>query len=157
MELAKSIWGLVKYNNGFFKSEKQAQFLISEMILLDGHIGFADSGFNSCPIFASWDERGITKIVKSAKKGGIIMFERKKEGILTTIEINKIKIYERKIKSIEKDINECKISFDNGTYSHSGIYTTEMIERFNRFQNQKIKQIEKLQEIIDKLKNNSNG
>lgn len=155
MEILKSIFGLAKSNNGFFKSEKQAAFLISQMSEFSGCIGHANSGYNSCPIFASWDEKGITKIVKSAKNGDVIMFERKQKGILTSLEIKEIKRLDRKIKALEKEVKERKKSFDDGNYNSSGdvtTYTTDMIELFNHFQNQKIQQINKLKEKVCQLK-----
>lgn len=155
MEISKSIFGLAKSNNGFFKSEKQSKFLIAQMSEFGGCIGHANSGYNSCPIFASWDEKGITKIVKSAKNGDVIMFERKQEGILTSLEIKEIKRLERKIKTLENEVKERQDSFDNGSYNGSGdvsTYTTDMIERFNHFQKQKIQQIKSLKEMVCQLK-----
>lgn len=155
MEISKSVFNLTKSNNGFFKSEKQAQFLITQMSFLGGCIGHANSGYNSCPVFASWDEKGITTLVKSTKKGDVIMFERKVQGVLTSLEIKQIKTYEREIKSLEKEINERQISFDDGSYNGTGdisTYTKDMIERFQRFQNQKKEKVKHIKEIIWQLK-----
>jgi len=155
MGISKSIFGLTKSNNGFFKSKKQAQFLISQMSSFDGCIGHANSGYNSCPIFASWDEKGITKVVKATINGDVLMFERKVEGVLTELEFKQIKSYERKIKALEKEINERQKSYDNGSYNRTGdtsTYSTDMIERFEYFQNQKKEQVKKIKEIICQLK-----
>jgi len=155
MEISKSIFGLAKSNNGFFKSEKQAQFLISQLIDLDGFVGYVDSGYNSCPIFANWDKKGITKLFKSAKNGSEIMFERKEEGVLTFLEIKEVKRLERKIKSIQKEIDDRQFSFDNGSYNGSGdfsTYSNDMIARFKHYQSQKIEQINKLREKLCELK-----
>lgn len=158
MEISKSIFGLAKNNNGFFKSEKQAQFLISQIDLLDGLIGYAEMGYNSCPIYADTDKNGITKISKRTVNGLVVMFERKQKGVLTSLEIQEIKRRERKIKSLEKEVIERQECFDNGNYNNSGdvnTYTIEMINQFNSFQNQKIEQINRLKEIVYKLKNNN--
>lgn len=155
MEISKSILGLTKSNNGFFKSEKQAQFLISQMESLDGCIGHADSGYNSCPIFASWDGEGITKLVKSTKNGDVLMFERKTEGVLTALELKQIKSHERKIKALEKEINERQKSFDDGRYNgtlDTSTYSNDMIQRFEFFQNQKKEQVKRIKEITCRLK-----
>lgn len=155
MEISKSIFGLTKSNNGFFKSGKQAQFLISQMSSYDGCIGHANSGYNSCPIFASWDEKGITKVVKATKNGDVLMFERKIQGVLTELEVKHIKFYERKIKALEKEINERQKYFDNGSYNGTGdtsTYSNDMIERFEYSQNQKIEQVKKLKEKVCQLK-----
>lgn len=155
MEISKSIFGLAKSNNGFFKSEKQANFLISQMEQFGGCIGSANSGYNSCPIFASWDEKGITKIIKSSKNGDVIMFERKKEGVLTSLEIKDVKSLERKIKALKKEVKERQEAFESGNYNGSGninTYTSDMIKRYNNFQKQKIEQINILKERLCKLK-----
>lgn len=156
MEISKSIFGLAKSNNGFFKSEKQAQFLSSKIDEFSGYIGHANSGYNSCPIFASYDEKGITKIIKETKNGDVLMFERKKQGVLTTLEIKEIKRLERKLKALKKEIAEREDSFNSGNYNSSGdtsTYTDDMIERFNRFQEQKKEQVLNIERIIKEIKN----
>lgn len=155
MEILRSIFGLTKSNNGFFKSEKQAKFLIPQISKFDGYIGQVSSGYNSCPVFANWDEKGITKIVKSAKSGDVVMFERKQEGILNVLEIKEIKQLERKIKSLEKDITRHKTSFEDGSYNGSGdvnTYTPDMIELYNCSQSRRIDQVQRIRERISKLK-----
>lgn len=154
MEIFKSILSLAKSNNGFFKSEKQAQFLSSKINEFDGFIGRADSGYYSCPIFASCDKEGITKIVKSTKNGDVLMFERAKQGVLTSLEMKEIKRLERKIKSLKKEIAEREDSFNSGRYNSSGdtsTYTEDMIERFNYFQMQKKEQVLNIEKIIKSI------
>jgi hypothetical protein len=75
MNIQVSILSLAKSNNGFFKSKKQAEFLIAKIKENSGCIGFVSSGYNSCPLFASFDENGIkyiptkkNKVVKSKIK-----------------------------------------------------------------------------------------
>ena len=155
MNLSHSILSLAKCNNGFFKSEKQAQFLIAQMSDFGGCIGHANSGYNSCPIFASWDEEGITKIVKASKKGDIVIFERKQEGILTELELKLIKKVEREIIRIEKEIIDDELSFKDGSYNGSGninTYTSDMIERYNRNRMQNVERLRKLQQELIRLK-----
>ena len=150
-----SVFLLAKSNNGFFKSEKQSKFLIAELSQYDGCIGHADSGYNSCPVFADWDNKGITKIVKSSKNGAVIMFERKIEGTLTSLQLKGIKSYQRRIKALEKEISEYQKSFDNGNYNNSGdvnTYPKDMIEKFNYFQNQRQQQLNNLKEILNNIK-----
>ena len=94
MNIAPSVFGLAKTNNGFFKSEKQAAFLISQMEKFEGCIGHT-SGYNSNPIFAKWDEKGIVEIVRHSrtKKGctDIIMFQRSVEGFFTELQLKEVK------------------------------------------------------------------
>ena len=154
--MTKSIFGLAKSNNGFFKSEKQKQFLSSKIDEFGGCIGHANSGYHSCPIFATYDEKGITKIVKSTKNGDVLMFERKKRGVLTSLEVKEIKRLERKLKSLKKEVSEREDSFNSGNYNSSGdtsTYTNDMIERFNHFQAQKKEQILNIENIIRRIKN----
>ncbi len=155
MEISKSIFALAKSNNGFFKSEKQSAFLISQLKNFDGCIGHADSGYNSCPIFASWDDKGITKIIKSSKNGDFLMFERKQAGVLTVLEIKRIKSLERKLKALKKEIEVRMLSFNNGSYNGSGdisTYSQDMIDRFNYFQEQKRNQCLEIEKIINEIK-----
>jgi hypothetical protein len=155
MEISKSIFALAKSNNGLFKSEKQSDFLISQLKKFEGCIGHGDSGYNSCPIFASWDDKGVTKIIKSSKNGDVLMFERKQEGILTFLEIKKIKSLQRKLKKLKKEIEEKQISFEDGSYNGTGdvsTYSKDMINRFNYFQEQKKSQCLEIQKIINQIK-----
>jgi hypothetical protein len=138
MDISQSIFGLAKSNNGFFKSDNQGIFLISQLKEFGGCFAQANSGYNSCSIL--WDQKGITKIIKSAKNADIVMFERKECGVLTSLESKEIKSLERKIKSIEKEICEIQTSFEDGSYNGSGdinTYTAVMIDRYNHFQGQK--------------------
>lgn len=117
MSIAKSIFGLAKYNNGLFKSEKQRDFLISKIKQNGGLIGHSNSGYHSCPIFASYDDKGITKIVKhrSTKKGykNEIMFTRKDEMTLKkeasqaeARQMKEIKHLEEHIREMEEELKE---------------------------------------------------
>jgi hypothetical protein len=118
--IQSSAFNLAKGNNGFWKSEKQAAFLISQFEQKDGCIGFADSGYNSCPIYVEWDLSGITKIWKHSKtKKGYVsktMFVRKDAGVLTELEIKEIKSLERKLKGAQKSYDERIELFNNGKY-----------------------------------------
>lgn len=152
MEITSTVLGLVKYNNGFFKSPQQASFLISQMNQLDGCIGHTSSGYHSCPLFAQWDNRGITKIIKhSNTKDGrkeIITFERAEEGRLSSLQVKEIDTLKRKLKKMEKELNERKVSFENGSYNGSGdvnTYTSLTIDLYN-------KNVLKEQEHISRLK-----
>jgi hypothetical protein len=117
MNIAPSVFGLAKTNNGFFKSEKQAAFLISQMEKFEGCIGHT-SGYNSNPIFAKWDEKGIVEIVRHSrtKKGctDIIMFQRSVEGFFTELQLKEIKHW---IKLSNKWKKEMAAYEDNSNWS----------------------------------------
>jgi hypothetical protein len=133
MSLAQSVFSLAKSNNGFFKSTKQADFLISKINSLEGFVGTVTSGYNSCAIFAENDDKGITKITKSTKKGQVVMFERKVEGTLTVLEIKELKKLKRAYKNLTADFNERVEGFKSGKYNGSmdiTTYTVDMIIRY---------------------------
>lgn len=87
-DLLVSFFSLVKNNNGFFKSEKQAAFLLK---MTDGHyvtsqniqFGEYESRTNRNTAKLEWavslDNQGITKMVKTTSKGSEIYFERTQE------------------------------------------------------------------------------
>ena len=155
MELSQSIFSLAKNNNGFFKSAKQSEFLTNQLIRFDGFIGHADSGYNTCAIFANWDKEGILKIVKSTKNGDVVMFERKQANQLTVLEVKKIKKLEKSLKALKKEINDNQNIFDSGYYNGSGdisTYSIENINLFNYFQEQKKNQCLEIEKIINAIK-----
>lgn len=133
-----SIFSLAKNNNGLFKSEKQANFILQILQDRQNYITAADSGYNSCPIFAYADKLGITKIVKGNKA----MFERKVEGVISPLEAKKIKSKNRRIKKLEKQLAERLKAFENGEYSKDEYsislywkFTNELIERIESLKN----------------------
>ena len=149
-----SIFGLAKNNNGQFKSEAQAKFLTSKMDEVDGYVGSVTSGYNSCPVFAEYDSEGIIKLTKSTKKGHVVMFDRKVEGVLTTLEVKEIKRLTRLGKNLKIEIDGRTESFATGKYNGSGdpsTYTEDMIARFNMFQDQKTEQLKSINTRLDKL------
>lgn len=72
-----SVKGLAKNNNGFFKSEKQRDFLTDFLGKREGFIR-SENGHNGYQIFCEWDNLGITKIyhITSKLKKTNVKFER---------------------------------------------------------------------------------
>lgn len=67
MTVLASVYSLAKNNNGFFKSEKQAKFLISQLEVCSMFVeSFSFGEFNGAKalrtVFVSWDSKGITEI-----------------------------------------------------------------------------------------------
>ncbi|QQV91143.1 hypothetical protein Freya10_5 [Polaribacter phage Freya_10] len=154
MDILKSIFSLAKTNNGFFKSDKQSSFLISKMDSTDGFIGSVTSGYNSCVVFAKYDNKGIINITKHTKKGDVTMFERKKEGVLTSLEIKKLKTLKRRHKKLETEIINRQKSFDSGKYNGTmdkSTYCEDTIRRFNYMQKGKIESLKNLELLIIKI------
>lgn len=81
-EFARSIFTLAKYNNGYFKSEKQAAYLIKLLDRSSGHItNFASPNpraTTQTSVYAQWDNEGITTITKISgdNKSKKILFQR---------------------------------------------------------------------------------
>jgi len=140
MNIKISILSLCKSNNGFFKSEKQANFLIGQLSDCDGYFGRNDSGFNACPLFAIWDNKGILKTQKSTIKGMVTTFERKVEGVISPLEAKQIKSKNRRIKKLKKQLAERLKAFENGEYSKDEYSIT----LYWKFTNSLIKQIESI-------------
>lgn len=155
-ELAKNVYGLAKNNNGLFKSEVQGNFLIEQLNLSDGYLGQTNGIKYKNPIFAEYNKEGITKIYKqmAASTKVEIIFERKVEGELTSLEVKALASYKRKLKKLEKELKERMTSFLSGDYNSSGdpsTYTEDIIEMYNRHNDVKIKAIEHIKSEIAKL------
>lgn len=165
-DLNRSIFGLTKYNNGLFKSETQAKFLINQIDRYEGLVGYASSGYNSIPIFAEYDENGITKLVKrsnnkSIKDKDVIVFERKNSTGLNSMEIKELNTYKRNLKKLETQLNDRIVSWESGDYNKSGdksTYDTDKatVERYEHFKSDLEKNILLLKDKINSLENKEN-
>ena len=83
-----------------------------------------------------------------------IVFERKVEGELTSLEVKALASYKRKLKKLEKELKERMTSFLTGDYNSSGdpsTYTEDIIEMYNRHNDVKIKAIEHIKSEIAEL------
>jgi len=155
MNVQISIMSLTKNHNGIFKSEKQAEFLIDHLKKNQGYFGSFNSGYHSCPLFATWDEKGIVKTTKSTKKGMVTLFERKVKGVISDLDAKRIKSLERKIKKIQKDLTERIVSFENGSYNSTGdtsTYGESMISNYCYYNNIHRTRIDNLRKKISELK-----
>jgi len=99
-----TVLSLCKNNNGYFKSEKQADFLISQLEKYDGHIGCNDSGFHKCPLSATWDVDGIIKTSKHTKNGRVTVWERRVDGVLSETGKKLLKKRKRKLNELNKQL-----------------------------------------------------
>ena len=112
VDLRMSVLGLVKNNNGIFKSEKQAAFLKSIIDQRDGVIGHTEHGR---PYFAYYDDKGITKV--EVGNPPELYWERKEAGILRPADLKTIKSLQRQIKQLEVEIAEREAGLRDGTYT----------------------------------------
>lgn len=138
IDLRMSVLGLVKNNNGIFKSEKQASFLKSLIDQQDGVVGHTEHGR---PYFAEYDDKGITKITVGTSPIELY-WERKEQGILRPADVKLIKSLQRKIKELEKEIASREAGLKDGTY----------IDKYGVI-NQKKELIQKYQDTIKKIEN----
>jgi hypothetical protein len=90
-DLSKSLFGLIKSNDGKFKSEKQANFFLSKtkdtenILHYTQRLSFGTSAKANASVQWTFelDKVGITKVTKSTKVGGIsIYWERTEKHIL---------------------------------------------------------------------------
>jgi hypothetical protein len=112
IDLRMSVLGLIKNNNGIFKSEKQAAFLKSIIDQNDGLVGHTEHGR---PYFAYHDDKGITKV--EVGNPPELYWERKEAGILRPADLKTIKSLQRQIKQLESDVAEREEELRAGTYT----------------------------------------
>lgn len=103
-----SIELLIAKNNGFFKSEKQASFLIGQLSKEDGNVKIGSTYGNSFIISYFHDENGITKKeqynCKTSKT--IVLWERVIEGRLSIQQ-------EKLLKTLKRKLNKARKSLEN--------------------------------------------
>lgn len=105
-EIAKSFASLVKSNNGAFKSEKQAAFLLSQC---EGNSFTACASMygNSYDNTYVCDSVGVVRVEHYTKATGTkIVWERVEAGKVSVQESKEFKRISREIKRIEKSISE---------------------------------------------------
>ena len=133
---------LIKTNNGFFKSEKQAKFLISELKKECGNIFTASVFENSVVLTYKFDESGITeKLNMSIKKQSEqVVWNRKIEGVLSVEDKKKMAALNREIKKLEKSINERDAAYIAGQYKgYEALYNKandEALSKLHAFKDQ---------------------
>jgi len=108
-DIAKTLYGLKDYNDGKFKSEKQAKFILSKAHDLDGEKFFSTQGSmykNQFRIDFYLDDIGITRVEKTTNKGGtVIQWERSAEGAPKQ-QSEKIKSKIRFVDDLQANIDE---------------------------------------------------
>jgi len=142
-----SIYSLTKTNNGMFKSEKQANFLISQFERCEDCIGFSPNGK---PIFVEYDAKGITKMYKLISNKTDIVFERVVEGSLNSIELKTLKWYKSKVKKIQKKLDEAIAWGEEKGLSNFSQFELEI---YHRSREGERTQIAELMELIHALEN----
>ena len=115
--VAQSFANLVKTNNGFFKSEAQAKFLLSQCV----NNQFATGGVvhrNSYTIFYVCDSTGVVRVEKqTTAKGLVVQWERRVAGKMSLQDEKEIKRLRRLIKQTQASIDERRASIAAGKYN----------------------------------------
>ena len=105
--IIKSFATLVKYNNGFFKSEKQANFLL-KMVGDGKNIGTRKAYNNSVLVQYICDSEGVVRVEKIKQNGAIVIEWERIESGLTFDQQKRIKYLKTRIKELDKDIESRK-------------------------------------------------
>lgn len=114
-----TIAGLVKNNNGLYKSDAQKSFLLSQVNYGKDSIVFGKVKYkNHYKIIYSLDDKGIYKVTNYSDKKGTekVEWEREEEGKTTVQQQKLIKQYVRRIKEVEKSIAKRDQAYQNGEY-----------------------------------------
>ena len=141
MTIQNSILSLTKKSNGYFKSGKQKDFLVKQLKMSQGYFGAFNSGYHKCPLFATWDDKGIIKTSKSTVNGMVTLFERKVDGVVSELETKNRKKIKRKIKKLQKQLLERQTEFETIGYSGN-------INVYWKYTNKLIKEIKYLTKKI---------
>ncbi|PNX49426.1 MAG: hypothetical protein BV456_08955 [Thermoplasmata archaeon M8B2D] len=104
-DISKSFANLVNYNNGFFKSEKQSAFLLSQTDC-NVYTSCGNVYCNSFTIDYYCDKDGVVKVEQHNFKTGkiVLKWERKIKGKQTIQDKKTIAQLKRRIKKYEKSI-----------------------------------------------------
>ena len=142
--LALSFASLVKSNNGFFKSDKQASFLLSQCQDENTFTASGDVYGNQYQMIYHCDDKGIVKVEKHTPHTGItlVTFERHIEGVVNATEAaakaKEGKRIAKEIKRLEKAIQErtaAKQSYIDGDmmslYEESMVKDEESLKAYN--------------------------
>lgn len=140
---------LIKTNNGFFKSEKQAKFLISELKKEFGNVFTASAFGNSVVLTYNFDDKGITEKLNTSlkKQSEKVVWNRKVEGVLSVEDKKKMAALKREIKKLEKSINERNAAYNDGQYEgYEALY--------NKANNEALDKLQTFKDQLKSLENN---
>lgn len=126
--MLNSLFNLVNYNQGKFKSEKQAKYF---MDLYDGLYSINKTHYNSS---YSWDfsfnEEGIQLVTKTTVKGGtVIHWENTPEHLA---------MLDKKAKAQEESNREEAIRHFNNCYNHTNEVLDQLFKEYKILNNQEL-------------------
>lgn len=151
-DLAKSIYSLAKYNNGYFKSPAQAQFLKGQLDRRDGVVGTGNTYGNSHTDFAEYDDKGIVKIERNlaTTNKSKIVFQRKEGTNLTQADQKEIKRYKTEIKKLEQRISLRRAS--KSEFEKKG-----WMDLYNKYEISDLDRLDAYRKKIEKIETMSYG
>ena len=132
-----SLENIIKTNNGKFKSQKQADFLLS--VLKDNNVFSVNVNGYALVITYLFDDKGVTlKTITSLHTHKTTEeWSRKVEGILSVDDKAVIKQINKRIKALDKSIKSRQASFDNGAYPDAAMFNELQGEEVARLENNK--------------------
>lgn len=141
--IAQSFAYLVKTNNGTFKSEKQANFLLSKCNLDQK---FIDDTPKDAVMFYLCDGTGVVSVERYSLKTGKTKkeWERKVTGILSVQDQKEIKRLRRLLAQTEETIAKRNAAFADGEYEGEESLYVESNER-------DVRVVKELNEMIKQL------
>jgi len=118
MNTELSLNGLVKNNNGMFKSESQKDFLLGQRNFGDSFITSKTVHGNTVKIIYSLDDKGVVKVEKHSDKKGTVKveWERPVEGKIPVQQQKLIKQYQRRINAVKKSLTSRNEAYARGEY-----------------------------------------
>lgn len=143
-----SLNSLVKNNNGFFKSQKQADFLLS--ILNDNNV-FASVAYGHTILSTyHFDDKGVTLKTKTSIKTNKTTEEwsRKVEGILSVEEQQIVKRLNKQLKSVKKEFASRLKSYNDGSYFGSEEPSESDLAIYTESQNDRLELIARIEEAL---------
>lgn len=137
-----SLENLISTNNGLFKSESQAQFLLSEMKKEFGNVFVTSVYGNSVKLTYIFDETGIIEKTNTSVKKGTetLVWKRKVQGVLSIDEAKQLKHIKKSIKDLKKSIERRDACYANGEYNAS----KSLYENSNKSDLDRLAEFEKL-------------
>lgn len=131
-DILRSCYSLAKYNNGAFKSEKQAAFLSRSLNAYGGvfteSFSFGEFGGAraECTVVVQWDEKGIVSIVRTSSTKKTTVFCRnggtgQVEKLTTTKRVKKVKKQHVSYFQLLKD-KLAELQADNTPYDYQEVY-----------------------------------
>lgn len=143
-DIGTSLTSLVKSNNGYFKSEKQSAFLLSQCDNGEFCAGGSVWG-SSYQIWYECDAKGVVNVKKQTHaKGLMLQWERVEEGKMAIQDSKEFKRLVRLLKGYVKSIEGRQASWDAGTYDAPR-------HLFDECQSRDIASVDQVEAMIDAL------